>query len=400
MSIVPLYVPINEIDKYFYNRTEDIKKIEYYLNSFYLNSLELGISQSLLIRGVRGVGKTFLLQKLKQDSKKNFLVSYIDISRIVGFDDTQLTAQSVLLELLDEMNNTIYDKINDGKKITFLLKKLINKLKIKDFSFSKGTHIAEIPIPATEDNYKKISKFVMEYPQNVVEDIDGIDGFIIIIDEFQMLKKLENPESFFWLLRSYSQFQSNVSYVMSGSISQTSDAIEMLNGATGAFGGRMIQINIDPFTKKETKSYFNDRFPEITFTDDGFNRFYEYTKGIPMYINSFYNALSSHETYDEELIDYIFLNNMDQILVMWIRIWGTLNKYEKRIICTMLNKENISWSELERKLDMSPATLTKYIKTLQDKGIIKYYGGYYNFEDLMLKTWLTHEKERTGVYPQ
>ncbi|WP_296849663.1 ATP-binding protein [uncultured Methanobrevibacter sp.] len=395
MSIVPLYVPINEIDKYFYNRTEDIKKIEYYLNS-----LEMGISQSLLIRGVRGVGKTFLLQKLKQDSKKNFLVSYIDISRIVGFDDTQLTAQSVLLELLDEMNNTIYDKINDGKKITFLLKKLINKLKIKDFSFSKGTHIAEIPIPATEDNYKKISKFVMEYPQNVVEDIDGIDGFIIIIDEFQMLKKLENPESFFWLLRSYSQFQSNVSYVMSGSISQTSDAIEMLNGATGAFGGRMIQINIDPFTKKETKSYFNDRFPEITFTDDGFNRFYEYTKGIPMYINSFYNALSSHETYDEELIDYIFLNNMDQILVMWIRIWGTLNKYEKRIICTMLNKENISWSELERKLDMSPATLTKYIKTLQDKGIIKYYGGYYNFEDLMLKTWLTHEKERTGVYPQ
>ena len=126
MSIVPLYVPINEIDKYFYNRTEDIKKIAYYLNS-----LEIGISQSLLIRGVRGVGKTFLLQKLKQDSKKNFLVSYIDISRIVGIDDTQLTAQSVLLELLDEMNNTIYDKINDGKKITFLLKKLIDKLKIK-----------------------------------------------------------------------------------------------------------------------------------------------------------------------------------------------------------------------------------------------------------------------------
>ena len=211
MSIVPLYVPINEIDKYFYNRTEDIKKIEYYLNS-----LEIGISQSLLIRGVRGVGKTFLLQKLKQDSKKNFLVSYIDISRIVGIDDTQLTAQSVLLELLDEMNNTIYDKINDGKKITFLLKKLIDKLKIKDFSFSKGTNIAEIPIPATEDNYKKISKFVMEYPQKVVENINGIDGFIIIIDEFQMLKKLQNPESFFWLLRSYSQFQSNVSYVMSG----------------------------------------------------------------------------------------------------------------------------------------------------------------------------------------
>lgn len=394
MSIVPLYVPIDEIDKYFYNRTKDIKKIEYYLNS-----LEIGISQSLLIRGVRGVGKTFLLQKLKQDSKENFLVSYIDISRVVGIDDEQLTAQTVLLELLDEMNNTVYNKINDSMKIAFLLNKLIEKLKIKDFSFSKGTHIAEFPIPASEDNYRKISRFVMEYPQMVVENIDGIDGFIIIIDEFQMLKKLKKPESFFWLLRSYSQFQSNVSYVMSGSISQTSDAIEMLNGASGAFGGRMIQINIDPFTKEETKSYFNDRFPEITFTDDGFNRFYEYTKGIPMYINSFYNSLSSHETYDKKLIDHIFLNNMDQILVMWIRIWGTLNKYEKKIICSMLNKENTTWSELESNLDMSPATLTKYIKILQDKGIINYYNGNYNLEDLMLETWLNHEKERTGVYP-
>ena len=102
MSIVPLHIPINEIDKYFYNRKEDIKKIEYYLNS-----LELGISQSLLIRGVRGVGKTFLLQKIKQDSKKNFIVSYVDVSRIVGKDDTHLNAQSVLLELLDEMNNSI-----------------------------------------------------------------------------------------------------------------------------------------------------------------------------------------------------------------------------------------------------------------------------------------------------
>ena len=106
---------------------------------------------------------------------------------------------------------------------------------------------------------------------------------------------------------------------MSGSISSTSDVIEMLNGATGAFGGRMIQINIEPFTKEETKSYFNDRFSEIQFTEDGFDRLYEYTNGIPMYINSFYNNLSSGEIYDSESIDYIFLNNMNQILVMWIR---------------------------------------------------------------------------------
>ena len=65
----------------------------------------------------------------------------------------------------------------------------------------------------------------------------------------------------------------------------------------------------------------------------------------------------------------------------------------------MLDQAHITWSELEKNLDMAPATLNKYIKTLQDKGIINYYGGKYSLEDLMLKTWLNHEKERTGVYP-
>ena len=394
MAIVPLFIPINEIDKYFYNRKEDIKKIE-----FYLNSLENNISQRLLIRGIRGVGKTFLLQKIKQDAKDNFIVSYLDVSRIGKNKEKQLSPQTVLLELLDEMNNSIYPKLKNHNKITFTLKKFLDNFKLNDYDFTEGIQIAQIPIPKSEENFNKISKFVMEYPQNVVENNDEIDGFIIIIYEFQLLKKLENPEDFFWMIRGYNQFQSNVSYVMSGSISSTSDVVEMINGANGAFGGRMIQIDIEPFTKKETELYFKERFSEIKFSKDGFDRLYGYTKGIPMYINSFYNVLSSDELYDAESIDYIFLNNMNQILVMWIRIWATLNEYEKEIVCGMLNKEGVTWSELINDLDISVATFNKYIKTLQDKGIVKFFNKKYSLEDLMLETWLNHQKEIYGVYP-
>ena len=132
-------------------------------------------------------------------------------------------------------------------------------------------------------------------------------------------------------MRSYNQFQPNVSYIMTGSVSCTSEIIEMLNGFIGAFGGRMIQINIDSFTKEETESYFKDRFPEIKFAEDGFDCFYEYTKGIPMYINSFYNSLSAGDVYDSALIDFTFKTNMNQILVMWVKVWGTLNDFEKRL---------------------------------------------------------------------
>lgn len=202
---------------------------------------------------------------------------------------------------------------------------------------------------------------------------------------------------FFWLIRSFNQFQENVSYVLTGSISKTSDIIE--NGENGAFGGRMIQINIDPFTKEETRSYFNDKLTDITFTEDGFDRFYKCTRGIPAYINSFYNLLSSNEVYDEEKIINTFKINTDQILVMWIKIWGTLNKYEKQIILEIVENGNISWKKLVEKTGYSTATVNKYINSLQNKGIVGYQKKKYYLEDKMLKTWIIYEKEVRGMYP-
>ena len=60
----------------------------------------------------------------------------------------------------------------------------------------------------------------MEFPQKIVNESSDIDGFIIVIDEFQNLKNLKKPDAFFWLLRSYSQVQYNVSYIFMGSISK------------------------------------------------------------------------------------------------------------------------------------------------------------------------------------
>ena len=37
----------------------------------------------------------------------------------------------------------------------------------------------------------------MELPQEIVNSTDEIKGFIIVIDEFQLLKTLNNPNAFF-----------------------------------------------------------------------------------------------------------------------------------------------------------------------------------------------------------
>ncbi len=48
-----------------------------------------------------------------------------------------------------------------------------------------------------------------------------------------------------------------------------------------------ITININPFSKQTTNNYHKQRAPELKFTSDGFERFYNCTSGIPFYINTF-----------------------------------------------------------------------------------------------------------------
>ncbi|MBR1611495.1 MAG: winged helix-turn-helix transcriptional regulator, partial [Methanobrevibacter sp.] len=233
----------------------------------------------------------------------------------------------------------------------------------------------------------------------IVDEIDEITGFVIIIDEFQKLRKIKDLDKLFWLIRSYSQTQHNVSYIFTSSISRSSEIINELNGERGPFGGRLQQIRIKPFTKEETKSYFKEKMSEIEFTEEGFERFYKCTRGIPLYINSFNNLMDSNQIYTPETVKETFFTNMEQILIMWIKVWSTLNNNEKNIVKLLVDENSLTWSELLEKTNISRNTFNKYLTNLKYKGIVIYTNKKYSIEDEMLKTWLKYEKEVYGIYP-
>lgn len=247
MDLMPISMP-KDIDKYFFNRVKDIEMI-----TTQLSMLEKDIPPQLLITGYRGVGKTFLLRKILNDLPSQYLSVFIDLSEITGRKKGKITEEEVLKIIL----NRIYG-ILDEKNMRKLKDKILSnfkKLLLKNYDFSNDVNFLDIPIPVIFDNYKELGKFVMELPQNIVDSSEDIKGFVIVFDEFQLLKNLKNPDAFFWLIRSFTQKQFNVSYIFTGSISKTSDIINMVNGQEGAFGGRLIQINIDPFTMDETEKY-------------------------------------------------------------------------------------------------------------------------------------------------
>ena len=388
--MMPVSIPQN-IDKYFFNRKKDITLLNLYISSIYED-----LPNQILLTGKRGIGKTFLLKKILNDQKEDIITIYLDISKIYG-ENKRITEEEILKELLQEMNKIIEKKSNN--KIKTKLDSKIKKMKLKKYDINDSTDLFKITLPKIKENYSKLSKFVMELPQDVVDSTNNINGVIIVIDEFQLIKYTNNPEAFFWLIRSYLQNQANVCYIFTGSISNTADIIEMVNGQTGAFGGRMAQININPFTIEETKNYICEKMPELKFTKDGFDRFYKCTGGIPAYINTFCNVLDKTEVYDSEKIKKTFLVKMDQIVIMWLYIWGRLNSNEKEIIKNLV-EDDLTGSELLKKCSFSKATLYKYIDSLNNQGMIEYtYENKYSLNDEMIRTWLKHKKETEGQYP-
>ena len=337
MNSKPLFLH-DDLDKYFYNRKDDIKKLKYQIDS-----LNYSLPQQILLTGYRGVGKTYLLKKVQSEIEPNMFCAYLDIAKVYSTTYEKFTIKHVLIELLSEMNKAVTDS-DYQNTIKSKINQLINNLKLKNYDFADAAEIFNIPIPKTETDYGKLSRFVMEFPQKVVDSIDEINGFVIIIDEFQKLREIEKMDKFFWLIRSFNQTQHNVSYIFTGSISRSSDIISKLNGENGPFGGRLQQIRINPFTKEETRSYFDECMSEIEFTEDGFDRFYGCTRGIPLYINSFYNVMDSGQVYDSEMVKNTFFTNMEQILIMWIKVWSSLNNTEKNIVKNLVDEDSLTWS--------------------------------------------------------
>lgn len=125
------------------------------------------------------------------------------------------------------------------KNFTTIFKKVKKYFQTKNFGLKEIADAGgiPIPIPKSEDDYKKLSKFVLELPQIVYEEnSEKIKGSILIIDEFQVLKELGSRlDTFLWFLRSVIQNQKHTAYVFSGPINSRDSIIEKIAGKRWGF---------------------------------------------------------------------------------------------------------------------------------------------------------------------
>jgi predicted AAA+ superfamily ATPase len=382
----------NLTDEEFYNRESELVNIKNILHS-----TSQGHAPDLLLTGIRGVGKTVFLKKLKRELDEDYLVVYMDFSKSKCYQKNQMSIIGLMEHFFKEL---ILESKNKGLKT--LDKQIEKYFKSNDFKIREFIQLDKIPLPvfSNQTNEEKLMDFALNLPEKIYEENqDKIKGVLIFIDEFQIIKELNNyRESFLWKIRSYIQNQRNIAYIFSGSMSLQDKLISEISSQNGAFGGRMITININPFEKETVRNYLAEKTPYILFSDDGFDRFYNCTSGIPSYVNIFASLLPVNEQLDDEAIKMYFDKKIQAISSHLINIWSRLSFREQTIIIILLEKP-MRRIDIANELGISTGSLSNYLNNLQNQGLISLNKGLYEIAEPILKRWLELEFKEKGIYP-
>lgn len=391
-SIIPWGSNPNLTDDQFFNREREISFLTYILNT-----TKDEIPPALLLTGRRGVGKTALLKKLKRDFENDYLVIYFDLSASNNYQEDKLTRMAFM--------QLFYKKIIEACHefgLTTIDKQIEEWFKTHDFTLKKLLDFEGIPVPVpgVEDDYVKLADFVMNLPSRIYEKYsDEMYGILIFIDEFQLIKDLDNETNgFLWYLRSHIQNEKNVSYTFTGSMSIQDKLIGQINGRDGAFGGRMISYELEPFSLETTKKYIVEKASHLEFSEDGIERFYKCTSGIPFYINVFLRLLMSDGVFNKERVSEEFVNALPFLAINLINEWKNLTKQEQRIITSLIDKP-LRRVDIANELNVTSGGIGGSLNNLFNRGLIKYEDNRYSIFDHILAAWLKSEYDKRGVYP-
>ena len=392
MNSLPWGTNQNLTDDEFYNRKWELNNIK-----TFLETTANGNAPKMLLTGIRGVGKTVFLKKIKRELDEDYLVLYMDFSQSECYQKNNLTINGLMeyffKQLLIEAKNKNLNTFD--KKIEKYFKS--NNFKIRDFI---QVDKFALPIFGTETDTEKLVNFVLDLPDKIYnENSDKIKGILIFIDEFQIIKELDDyMDSFLWRLRSHIQNQRNVAYLFSGSMSLQDDLIAEIASREGVFGGRMLTFHIDPFEKELVKSYLSEKAPYLLFTNEGFERFYHCTSGIPSYVNIFASLLPQNVELTEEIVIKNFDEKISAIISHLINLWSKLTYREQSIFISLLDSP-LKRIEIADQLGVSTGSLSNNLNNLQNQGLIKFESERYRISEPILARWLQLEFKNKGNFP-
>lgn len=188
-------IPSEHLKDYFFDRKKEVQELTW--------KLERNPPLNFALYGQRRVGKTSLIEKLKQELQKNSLPLFIKCEELLPLDELTFL-ENLILRLLQE-----YGKIEKISAIKTSLEELFKKtqigLEIADIAFWLRFGERKITVKeALDKSFELIGKIALKSQKKV----------IVFLDEFQEIFSF--GDQFLWALRAKIA-SSKASFVVSSS---------------------------------------------------------------------------------------------------------------------------------------------------------------------------------------
>lgn len=350
-------------------REEILKKIINYLIS----------GQSVVLIAPRRFGKTsIVIEVLNRLKSKGLFTAYIDIFATPG---KRILSEQITESILS--NKKLHKAFaNFRKNISSMMQQVEFKQTIEDFEFILSfADKNQDELTLLTNSLEFIENFAIKHNKHL------ICGF----DEFGDIEKL-NGKEIIKLFRSKIQLQKNTSYIFSGSQESVMEKIFITSKSPFYRFAKIIQINeIQPqiFVKYISKEF--DKI-NINISDKALTILMKFTNGHPYYTQ----LVCQHLEYSVigAKINNIDRNNM--LAAIDDAFWSEINYIEKLWdeLSTGREQTQVLLNIAERKqsvyssLDLNKLNVSRALRKLRSKGIIRKENQYNILVDPMLKYFI------------
>jgi len=335
----------------------------------------------------RRYGKTSLIKNaLERIEKKGLLTAYVDLY--------WATSSKEFLEFY--LSSLLRGSKSITRRAVSIVRDFLPRLRPR-LSFDQEGRV-EFTLDISRHPPVEAEKEVFNLPERIAKSQGK--RFVVVLDEFQEIFRL-GGEELERQIRAAIQHHSNVSYLFAGSKSHM--LIDMVSDGSRPFYQMGTLMTLDKIPEEEFLSFIESKFIQSgkKISSSALNRILRESDNVPHYVQLLSFNLWDHfqrvsyieEVHVEETLHITLRGQEPAYLTLWEGLTHHQRLTAKAVAAQkgrlMTAKDTIRHFDLE-----SASNVSKSLKSLISKGVIRIEEGAYVFEDVFFGRWIERIRER------
>lgn len=347
--------------------------------------------------GMRRVGKTSILFEVENrlQKQKDVCVMYLSLWKLIPSTFEQFLKE-YFIRVVDMFSVRLGIKLKTRELIKLnavSIKQSLSDTKLNKEFQEKLTYLLDV-WKNKNLNPLELANQIFTLPGKLADTTKIL--CIIILDEFPELLKFPEGSASIQALRTIYEKQGLVVYCIAGSERRTMDAVALTS--TSPLYKQLITKEIYPLRKEDVIKLFEKNLPNITITGSAFNLIFEYTRGLPYFVNLIgiiiENAVKGKKGYelDKEELEKLILKYLEREgSLYYTEEFEKLSDLEKYILSVMAIFGARTLKEIIDFTKKPNTTIATTVYRLVKKKTLLKVNGNIIIKDPMLQQWIKYE---------